>query len=293
VLYPFAGLNAVFVIALVLILQGTLRPWADSSYSSESHFNFFEAREDYNRSPLSYLVGPTPVMDDWNASELALQHEDVDYALYVAYACAACHGYEGEGVPSGPPVAGAGERRSTNLTREGPGNMPAYSEDYLPPDRMDAINSYIGRFPEIPTPTPAPVPPTATPWPSPTPFPTPTPTVVPTPIPGAPTPTPTVVPTEVPEPTATPPPDPDRLAAGKASYVDWGCDLCHGVGGEGADDGPTVLGLSATELWDLTRVPVREANSKYPKEMKKYPESKISDEELADIVYYMLHLPPP
>lgn len=89
-----------------------------------------------------------------------------------------------------------------------------------------------------------------------------------------------------------PPPDPKRLEAGEASYVDWGCDLCHGLQGAGGEDGPTVLGLSDAELRELTRDPVREADSPYPKAMDDYPLSKLPDEELADLVYYMLHLPP-
>lgn len=312
-LYPAIGIVAVMGATAFLIFQFTLRPWSTSSYSPEAHFNLVDLPEDYDRSPLSYVSAPDDAqMGDWFASDLSLEHEDVDYALYVAYACAACHGTEGEGVPAGPPVAGTGERRSTNLTREGPGNMPAYGEDYLPQERLDSINAYIGRLEEVPEATALPVTPTATPWPSPTPEPTPTPLPTPTPPPtatpmptatplppGAPTPVPTATPTaapsptSTPSPTATPLPDPARLNSGEAAYLDWGCDLCHGTGGEGGDEGPSVVGLPEPDLWELTRKPVREANSIYPKEMKKYPLTKISDEELADIVYFMLHLPTP
>jgi mono/diheme cytochrome c family protein len=300
-LYPAIGVLAVVSAVAFLILQLTLRPWSTSSYSPEAHFNLVALPEDYNRSPLSYVsASDTGQMNDWVASDYALEHEDVEYALYVAYACAACHGTEGEGVPAGPPVAGIGERRSTNLTRQGPGNMPAYGDDYLPQTRLDSINAYIGRFEEIPEATPLPVTPTATPWPLPTPTPTPTPTPSPTPMPtptavppGVPTPTPTAEPTALPTSTPIPTPDPSRLAKGEASYLDWGCDLCHGVDGAGAEDGPTVLGLSATDLRDLTRKPVREADSPYPKAMDDYPLSKLSEEELADLVYYMLHLSSP
>lgn len=301
VLYPVVGIITVLVFAVLLIFQFTLRPWSTSSYSPEAHFNLVDVPEDYDRSPLSYVSAPDDArMGDWMTSDLSLEHEDVDYALYISYACGACHGTEGEGMPAGPPVAGTGERRSTNLTRQGPGNMPAYDEDYLPQETLDSINAYIGRFEEIPEATALPDTPTATPWPSPTPLPTPTPepTATPeataTPLPaGFPTPVPTATPTEAPEPTATPVPDPAKVKAGKDAYLDWGCDLCHGTDGQGGVDGPTVLGLSESDLRELSRKPVRETNSIYPKAMDEYPASKLTDQELADIVYFMLNLPTP
>ncbi len=85
VLYPATGSIVVMGLAVFLIFQFTLRPWASASYSPEAHFNLVEVPEDYDRSPLSYVSALDDAqMGDWFASDLSLEHEDVDYALYVA-----------------------------------------------------------------------------------------------------------------------------------------------------------------------------------------------------------------
>lgn len=292
---PTAALGIILVTALVLILQMTIRPWGGADRGWNTHFNYGEANAGYTRSLVTYVGEQANAPIDWVPSELALSAEVPAYADYVALGCASCHGFDGEGSPSGPPVAAGSERRIVTLTRKGPGQMPAYVEDDLPEVRMNSLAELIASMSEIP-PTPEPVvEPTATPWPSPTPAPTPTPTPTPTPAPtatplppGAPTPVP---PTAVPEATATPTPDPVLLAAARTIYIDLGCDLCHGVNGEGAEDGPDMYGLDAEGIRNFTREPERPSDSEYSKKMDAYTVKDLSEQELDEIIFFLLNLP--
>lgn len=298
---PTAALGIILVIAAVLILQMTIRPWGGPDRGWETHFNYDEAKAGYTRSLVTNIGQQANAPHDWVPSDHALGAEVPAYADYVALGCASCHGFDGEGSPSGPPVAAGSERRIVTLTRKGPGQMPAYAEDDLPEVRMNSLAELITSMSEIP-PTPEPVVmPVATPWPSPTPTPTPTPAPTPTatplppgaPTPGPPTPVPptAVPPTALPEATATPTPDPALLAAAQKVYIDLGCDLCHGVNGEGAEDGPDMHGLDAEGIRDFTREPKRPSDSKFSKKMDAYTVKDLSEQELDEIIFFLLNLP--
>lgn len=292
---PTAGIAIFGSIALVLIAQMVLRPWAGADNGWNTHFNFTRADSGYTRSVLANVGETADKLDGWVASESAKMADVPAFADYVSLGCASCHGFSGQGGPSGPAVAAGSERRITTLTRKGPGQMPSYNETVLPEERMVLVAELISGMTEIP-PTPEPVVvPIATPWPTPTPTPTPTPMPTPTPgptatplPPGAPTPVP---PTAIPAATATPTPDPVVLAAAQQVYVDLGCDLCHGVNGEGAVDGPDMYGLDAKGIRDFTREPVRPSDSKYSKKMDAYTVGDLSDQELDEIVFFLLNLP--
>ncbi len=281
----------------VLIFAMTLRPWAGTDNSSETHlnYNYGQSRADYSRSPLTYVGEPPGPLDPWVPSKAAMEADNQGLANYVGYGCAGCHGIDGEGVTIFPPVGGEKERRVETLTRKGPGGMPAYDEAHISPETLGAITRFIVGLPEIPeTPEPVALPeptpyPTATPIPTPTPLPTPTPTPTATPLPpGAPTPTPT--PTPLP-PTPTPTPDPVRLAEGRDMYAIVGCDLCHGADALGADDGPGLEGLTAEEIRDFTRDPVNDPASGWSKPMDPYPPKDLSEAEMDLIIYFLQNLP--
>lgn len=278
------------VAVFILIVAMTLRPWADANTTADTHLNYNGSQKGDPRSEVA-MVGDLPGGPvGWARSSENSPSDDAGRVDYVALACAACHGVQGEGGPAGPPIAGAKTRRIKTLTRKGPGQMPAYHEAYLEDPRLEAISSFLSELPEPPEPTPLAIA-TATPYPLPTPTPTPTPTPSPTPTPtptplppDAPTPTPT------PSPTPTPTPDPAKIEAGHELYVIVGCDLCHGANAEGAEDGPDLYGLDAKQIRDFTRDPESDPKSEWPKPMDPYPEQDLSDEELEQIIYYLTHL---
>lgn len=293
---PLLAAGGVFAGLLVIVVQGTLRPWADSTYAYETHFNFAGVTPEYGRTNTS-MVGATPApLEGWvPAAGVEADAEDIGRVNYVAFGCASCHGMRGEGLPAGPPIAGDDARRTATLTRKGPGNMPYYDEVHLVAARMDAIGAYLQALPAAPEVTPLAIPaptpyPTATPTPTPTPTPAPTPTPTPTPLPpGAPTPTPSPTPSPTPTPTPTPTPDPARLKEAQELYVIVGCDLCHGADGLGAEDGPGLGGLSADRHREYTRNPT-EPDDRW-KPMDPYPPADLSDEELEIITYFLVNLP--
>ncbi len=294
--YPTVAFVVVLLGALVLIFQINLRPWATPDNSYESHFNTMTLDSSYKRTTVGMVEGTPGPLEPWAPNVDEAEGDDTGLAEYVAYMCASCHGFAGEGNRAGPPVAGGSVRRVTTLTRKGPGHMPAYDEVHLLPDEMDAIGAYLERLPEIPEPTPPVAAPTPTPYPTATPTPGPTATPAPTPLPtatplppGAPTPTPTPTPLPTPAPTPTPTPDPVRFEAGRGLYIDVGCDLCHGEAGEGNEKGPHVLGYTTEFLFDYTRAPDAAVEEWEPMEF--YTTTDVSDEELNEIIYYLLSLP--
>lgn len=136
---------------------------------------------------------------------------------------------------------------------------------------------------------------TATPFPLPTAIPeptvTPTPTAVPvdTPVPGAPTatpepptPTPTVAPTQVPV-------DAVRLEAAQRLFFDVGCDICHGELAEGDEGGPVIEDLTAEEINNSVRDPLRPADSKFSEAMDPYDLTTLNESELDELIYFLLN----
>lgn len=291
---PFIGVGILLVTVIVLVLQTTIRPWADSNYGSETHLNTVETLDGYTRTELTYLGETTEAPIGWEPSDLARSSAD-DHAIYIGYGCASCHGIYGTGTNVGPSVTGSTERRIGNMLSKGPKGMPAYEEAHFVGDDLDSITAFLSGLIEA-TPTPEPVLRlTATPYPlptataAPTVAPTATPVPVDTPVPGAPTPTP-APPTPTPEPTATPAPvDTAHLNAAQTLFFDVGCDICHGELAEGGSDGPALEDLTADEIREYVRDPQRPASSKYSEGMDPYTLSDLSDEELDEIIFFLLN----
>lgn len=285
----FAGIAGV---ALVLIFQITLRPWAGADTGTDTHLNLSDPTPGYTRSELALLGDPELAPAGWVKSQAALDSDTPGFAGYVAYGCASCHGLDGRGTVSGPPVGGSSERRVNTLTRKGPGGMPAYDNVHLTDVDLDAIVAFIAGVEEVPEPdetlavlsaTPFP---TATPPPSPTPLPSPTPAPTATPLPaGQPSPTPTL------EPTPVPTPDPVRLTSARTLFIDVGCDICHGANALGDEGGPTLEDLVPDDIRDAVRLPERDPDSIYPEGMSEYLLSELSEAELDEIVFYLKNLP--
>lgn len=291
----WARVGLIVVIAIscaVIIVQMVLRPWASPNKRADTHFNFDgPPPAAYSRSPLTYVDQVAAAPSGRVPSQLAQAATDQGEADYLGYGCANCHGIDGAGGFAAPAVAGDSERRITTLVRQGPGNMPAYTTDGLSDADLSAIAAYISGLPKQPTPTAAPVTPTATPWPSPTATPTPIPSPTATPVPGA-TPTPTQ---PAATPTATPAPKPTvdaaRFAAAKQLFQDVGCDLCHGLDAKGTSGGPALTGLTASKIESFVRNPQASPDSPYTKQMKPFSKSVVSDQDLQELIYYILNLP--
>ena len=246
VIGPFIGVSILVVTVAVLVLQMTIRPWANDDYGSETHLNTKQELDGYTRTELTYLGTTSDGPQGWKPSDIARSASNGDakfvesasgglpssspatdaeagFAIFVGYGCASCHGLDATGTNAGPSVTGTSERRLANMLEKGPKSMPAYGESHLLGADLDLIATFLGSLTEA-TPTPEPlVRLTATPFPQPTstpaplepPKPTVPPTSTPVPtatlVPGAPTQTPapatpTPEPTAIPEPTATPAP---------------------------------------------------------------------------------------
>ena len=293
-LVPSAILGMYLVGAFALVFMVVLRPWASPDKSYETHLNLGDLSPGYTRSGLAYIGELAEGPEGWMPASHFADVESRGEAAFVGFGCASCHDTDGSGTAGGPGIAGSSIRRINTLTRDGPGGMPAYGESFLRESDLDEIADYIVSLPEVPEhliPVPAP---TATPFPTATPIPLPTATPMPTPTPlppGAPTPipTPTPVPEATPAPTATP--NPVRLAASQKLYIDVGCDLCHGVNGEGGSDGPALGDQPAAEISEMIRDPQRSPDSKYPEPMSDYTVDELSGAEMEEIIYYLLNLP--
>ncbi len=293
---PAAAIGVALAVAIGLIVQVTLRPWANANTGFDTHHNFSVPDQEYARTALAVVNRPRGAPEGWEPISTA---PDADPALvdYVGFGCASCHGIEGQGTASGPPVAGSSARRVMTLIRQGPGGMPAYTPIHLNDTQQERIASFVSGLPEAPQHV-AVVAATATPFPTSTPLPEPTETPAPTPMPtptalpaGAPTPSPEPTPTLGPAPTSTPTPDPVRLQAAQSLMIDVGCDLCHGLKGTGNDDGPRIAGLSAEEIYEFVRYPVSDPESQYAREMPAYSLKDVSDDEMDEIIYFLMNLP--
>ncbi|MDG0865593.1 hypothetical protein GKN94_08400 [Candidatus Lucifugimonas marina] len=245
----------------------------------------------YTRTELTYVDTLSAAPLGWEPSDIARASSE-GYAEFVGYGCASCHGLDGKGSDSVPSVTGTTPRRLANMLEKGPKTMPAYADSHLVGADMDAIAAYLAGFAEA-TPTPEPIVRlTATPFPMPTATAAPvaapaaTPVPVATLAPGAPTPTPS----PTPEPTATPAPvDTAQLENAQRLFFDVGCDICHGELAEGSSDGPAIEDMTAEEIRDFVRDPQRPANSKFSEAMDPYDIDSLSEEELDEIVFFLLN----
>ena len=307
---PFGLFASVLLGGLILTLVVTLRPWAGADASYHTHLNLYEVPpEDYTRTEFSAVGDEVAAPQGWLVSSKGQGSTGLQKALelYVGRACASCHGVEGEGTASGPQVLGVSERKLTKVMRDGSGGMPPYSEQEVTQEDLSLKAYYIESLGPAPEETPTPTP-RATPWPSATPIPSPTatrtpvPTYTPTAVPpgegDAPSPTP--APTETPTPTATatavptaiPKPEMTEQEFNEARqlYIDVGCDVCHGTDGLGNEKGPNVIGYTPDETWKSVREGIRDPDSKYAREMKPADATEITDEELQQIIDFMLNL---
>ncbi len=247
-LIPTLGIGAVLLTALLLVFQVTLRPWANADSSWDTHLNLRTPPDGYTRTTLSYVSAGVGAPVGWEPlpapASAPVSQGQLDY---VGYGCASCHGVYGTGTAAAPPVAGSSVRRSTTLTRQGPGGMPAYDEAHLRGASLETIAEYVLSLPEQDRPAPLVAP--------------------------------------------SPTPDPVRLQAAQLLFVDVGCDLCHAEDAMGTEEGPALNDLTAQEVQDFVRDPVRPPDSTYPKEMKAYGLDKLLDEELEELIFYLSNLP--
>lgn len=291
VIGPFIGVVILLATVLLLVVQMTIRPWATDDYGSETHLSMKEELNDYSRTELTYIGDISEAPLGWEPSDHARASSE-GYAEFVGYGCASCHGIDGKGSESFPSVAGTTPRRLANMLEKGPKSMPVYADSHLVGADMETIAAYLAGFAEA-TPTTEPVVRlTATPFPMPTataePTVPPTPTVEPvaTLEPGAPTP----IPSHTPEPTATPAPvDTAKLDSAQRLFFDVGCDICHGELAEGTSDGPAIEDMTGDEIRDFVRDPQRPANSKYSEAMDPYDIGSLTEEELDEIIFFLLN----
>ncbi len=96
----------------------------------------------------------------------------------------------------------------------------------------------------------------------------------------------TPTPTPIPEPTLSP----AEFEAAQQLYIDVGCDICHGVRGEGGEKGPELKDLTVEEITKAVREGIRTPGSKYTREMEPYSENDLFDGELEQIISYLQSL---
>jgi mono/diheme cytochrome c family protein len=293
---PIAGAFIVGALAFLLIVVTIVRPWAGPDNSWRTHLNQADEPVDgFGRVPQAVVgeVAAYPGLTDHAAGNPGhpgpggVPSVETGSEAFITAGCALCHGLDASGGTVGAALGGAKERRVRTLVRRGPGGMPAFDEDALPPAALESLALYLGELPSAPTPGPAA--PTPTPWPYPTPTPAPTPT--PTPPPLAVAGKPAATPTPDPTPTPTPEPlDPVMVAAGRSLFLEVGCDLCHGRDAAGADDGPSLAGSEAGRIREQVRDPVSDPGSAYTNPMDPYTTDDLLDPELEAIISYLLSL---
>ena len=114
--------------------------------SPETHANV--RPEGFDRTPIIYVGEEIPfagigLTDPWLVT-------DVDQAargrlLFLSYSCAACHGLGGQGGVVGPDLD-PGELTLSELRREvrsGPKGMPAFMEEVISDDDLEAIYAFL------------------------------------------------------------------------------------------------------------------------------------------------------
>ena len=139
-LIPMGGAIGVSGIAALLIGVIVLR-------SPDTHSNLWESVDSgYSRTGLA-LVGQAGDV------ELSLETEhitlgnlialDPGRAVYLTRGCSTCHGLDALGGSVGPSLAGSVPEILDRMVRDGPGGMPAYSEDYLSDEDMAEMAVYL------------------------------------------------------------------------------------------------------------------------------------------------------
>jgi len=89
----------------------------------------------------SEFEGPTATAA--NADHDAGSEATIGHDLMIAKGCAACHGQNGEGSAIAPALAGHTEEQVVRQVRSPRFQMPAFSEDQVSDEELDAIIHYI------------------------------------------------------------------------------------------------------------------------------------------------------
>lgn len=84
-----------------------------------------------------------PTVTVANAGHEAVSEATIGHDLMVAKGCAACHGQNGEGSAIAPALAGHTEAQVKRQVRSPRFQMPAFSEDQVSDEELDAIVHYI------------------------------------------------------------------------------------------------------------------------------------------------------
>lgn len=114
--------------------------------SPETHANV--RPEGYDRTPISYVGEEFPVEGIGLADPRLVTDADQvtrGRLLLLVYGCAMCHGLTGQGGVVGPALdleeLFLDDFRP--LLRDGPGGMPAFAEEILSDDDLDAIYAFL------------------------------------------------------------------------------------------------------------------------------------------------------
>lgn len=84
-----------------------------------------------------------PTVTVANAGHEAGSEATMEHDLFVAKGCAACHGQNGEGSAIAPALAGHSEAQVVRQVRSPRFQMPAFSEEQVSDEELDAIAHYI------------------------------------------------------------------------------------------------------------------------------------------------------
>lgn len=142
----------VAAVMLVVIVGLVLRPWASADTDAMTKLNLAEEiPEEYQRTQGSYPGIPGYLYPSWQPNGLQAAK---GYAEYIGHGCAFCHGLDGSGTATAGPVSGYGGDIVRSFVREGPGQMPSYSEDELTEDELQSIIDWIAELDPHPSAAP-------------------------------------------------------------------------------------------------------------------------------------------
>lgn len=260
-LVPAVGLTGVTALATVLIVLVVLRavPGMGMIFKPDTHSNLWEeVNPNYDRTPQALVSGSVDellmVAPAFGIPLLELSQVELGQRLFSTVGCAMCHGLEGQGSVIAPPIAGDSAQLIQAMVRFGPGGMPAFTEDQLGAERLEAIITYLDSIEPVAKLT----------WVSATPPPDPQPT------------TSNITINDGAEGATT-----EDTSAGQALYVSNGCASCHGQNAEGGV-GPALAGIIGEQAVDM----VRNGDNVMPA----FSVDMLSEDDLTAIVTYLQSL---
>lgn len=136
------GIMVTIFTGLVFIVVLILPPWASPDRGPYTKLNLGDrVSANYHRTVNALVWKEGHIDPAWQPRDSSFR-ENGDTA-YVIYGCASCHGIDAQGSAAAGSVTGFDANIIRYFVRNGPGGMPAFSEEGLPDDNLNAIIGWL------------------------------------------------------------------------------------------------------------------------------------------------------